>query len=72
MIETEQSNPVYPDLAPIENDAPLPDDVLAGLRNYGIAWSDIFRFALASVRNHPLRSALTTLGVMIGVAAVWH
>ncbi len=70
MIETEQSNPVYPDLAPIENDAPLPDDVLAGLRNYGIAWSDIFRFALASVRNHPLRSALTTLGVMIGVAAV--
>lgn len=65
MIETERLGP-----APIDDTAELSDDILADLRSYGIGWRDTLRFALASVRNHPLRSILTTLGVMIGVAAV--
>ncbi|GIV99194.1 ABC transporter permease [Roseiflexus sp.] len=65
MIETERLSP-----ASVNDAAELSDDMLADLRAYGIGWRDTLRFAFASVRNHPLRSILTTLGVMIGVAAV--
>lgn len=35
-----------------------------------MGWSDLVRFALASVIAHRVRSGLTTLGIAIGIAAV--
>ena len=32
--------------------------------------TELFRFAAGAIIAHPMRSALTTLGVVIGVAAV--
>jgi putative ABC transport system permease protein len=42
------------------------DELLTG----GIGWSETLRFALATLRANPLRTLLTALGVLIGVAAV--
>jgi putative ABC transport system permease protein len=42
------------------------DELLAG----GIGWSETLRFALATLRGNPVRTLLTALGVLIGVAAV--
>ncbi|MCX7791980.1 MAG: ABC transporter permease [Chloroflexaceae bacterium] len=42
------------------------DDLLRS----GIGWNDTLRFALATLRANPLRTLLTALGVLIGVAAV--
>lgn len=70
MISTEQPAPAGVAPAMPDEDHALPDDVLAELRTHGIRWQETLRFAVASVRSHPLRSALTALGVMIGVAAV--
>lgn len=59
------------DTRPDEQDAfDPPDEMLAELEALGIGWQETLRFAMTSVRGHPLRSALTALGVMIGVAAV--
>ena len=35
-----------------------------------MSWRDTFRSALEAVRNHRLRSALTMLGILIGIGAV--
>jgi putative ABC transport system permease protein len=48
----------------------ISDEVIADLMAGGISWQETLRFAMASVRANPLRSILTALGVMIGVAAV--
>jgi putative ABC transport system permease protein len=42
------------------------DELLSG----GIGWGETARFALATLRSNPLRTLLTALGVLIGVAAV--
>lgn len=42
------------------------DELLRG----GIGWGETLRFALATLRANPLRTLLTALGVLIGVAAV--
>lgn len=42
------------------------DELLSG----GISWTETARFALATLRANPMRTLLTTLGVLIGVAAV--
>ncbi len=42
------------------------DDLLRG----GIGWGETARFALATLRSNPVRTLLTALGVLIGVAAV--
>ncbi|NTU81137.1 MAG: FtsX-like permease family protein [Chloroflexales bacterium] len=42
------------------------DELLRG----GISWGETARFALATLRANPLRTLLTALGVLIGVAAV--
>ncbi|NTU80985.1 MAG: FtsX-like permease family protein [Chloroflexales bacterium] len=42
------------------------DDLLRG----GISWRESLRFALSTLRGNPLRTLLTALGVLIGVAAV--
>jgi putative ABC transport system permease protein len=51
-------------------DSTLPDEEIDALLAGGISWSEVLRFAFASVRSNPMRSILTALGVMIGVAAV--
>jgi putative ABC transport system permease protein len=56
-----------PEAAPAEM---ISDEVIADLMSGGISWQETLRFAMASVRANPLRSILTALGVMIGVAAV--
>jgi putative ABC transport system permease protein len=35
-----------------------------------MSWRDTFRTAGEAVRTHRLRSALTTLGILIGITAV--
>ncbi|GAB4111431.1 MAG: ABC transporter permease [Roseiflexaceae bacterium] len=50
--------------------APLSDEILAELEAGGITWVETAQFALASLRANPLRTFLTALGVMIGVASV--
>ena len=35
-----------------------------------MSWWDVFRTGLEAVRSHRLRSALTMLGILIGIAAV--
>jgi putative ABC transport system permease protein len=50
--------------------APLSDEILAELEAGGITWIETAQFALASLRANPLRTFLTALGVMIGVASV--
>ncbi len=42
------------------------DDLLSG----GIGWGETLGFALATLRANPMRTLLTALGVLIGVAAV--
>lgn len=42
------------------------DDLLSG----GIGWNETARFAFTTLRSNPLRTLLTALGVLIGVAAV--
>jgi putative ABC transport system permease protein len=42
------------------------DDLLSG----GIGWRETAGFAMQSLRNNPLRTLLTALGVLIGVASV--
>jgi putative ABC transport system permease protein len=46
------------------------DAQLEDLMSGGIGWSETLRFALASLRLNPVRTFLTALGVLIGVAAV--
>ncbi|MBX0327800.1 ABC transporter permease [Oscillochloris sp. ZM17-4] len=52
-----------------DDDARLESEVDA-LLDGGIGWVETLRFALATLRANPLRTLLTTLGVLIGVAAV--
>jgi putative ABC transport system permease protein len=50
-----------------------PDDPKAqidAMLRGGIRWPETLRFALATLRGNPLRTLLTALGVLIGVAAV--
>ncbi|MEI8167046.1 MAG: ABC transporter permease, partial [Chloroflexales bacterium] len=58
---------VPPVAAPVTSDLDAQiDDLLRG----GIGWGETLRFALATLRANPLRTLLTALGVLIGVAAV--
>jgi putative ABC transport system permease protein len=55
--------------------APKSEDILLdaevdALMAGGIGWGETVGFALATLRSNPLRTLLTTLGVLIGVAAV--
>ena len=50
-----------------------PDEVTAGPDLAGVdrvSWRDTFRTATEAVRTHRLRSALTMLGILIGITAV--
>ncbi|NTV62360.1 MAG: FtsX-like permease family protein [Oscillochloris sp.] len=49
-----------------ERPASLPDELWDG----GISWPETLGMSLASLRANPLRTVLTALGVLIGVAAV--
>lgn len=42
------------------------DDLVGG----GISWTETLRFALSTLRSNPVRTLLTALGVLIGVASV--
>ena len=55
--------------APASEDERLSAEVDA-LMGGGIGWGETLRFALTTLRSNPLRTLLTTLGVLIGVAAV--
>jgi putative ABC transport system permease protein len=55
--------------APEDEDARLEAQIDALLEG-GIGWGETLRFALSTLRANPLRTLLTTLGVLIGVAAV--
>ncbi|MGE3303491.1 MAG: ABC transporter permease [Hyphomonadaceae bacterium] len=51
--------------------APTPPTPLRALIGAGtMQWEDLMRTAMGAIRAHPLRSALTALGVVIGVASV--
>ncbi|MCK9375944.1 MAG: ABC transporter permease [Syntrophobacterales bacterium] len=67
----EAAEPFLPTVEP-ESPAPAPDTKPAGLRS-GWAWLRfewMVRTALNGLRRNILRAALTTLGIIIGVAAV--
>ncbi|EFO81334.1 hypothetical protein OSCT_0805 [Oscillochloris trichoides DG-6] len=59
--------PAVIEIAP--SDAELETEIDA-LLSGGISWSETLGFALATLRTNPMRTLLTTLGVLIGVAAV--
>jgi putative ABC transport system permease protein len=61
----ERSIPTTADAAADDLDAQI-DELLRG----GISWVETLRFALSTLRANPLRTLLTALGVLIGVASV--
>jgi putative ABC transport system permease protein len=46
------------------------DEQIDAMLRGGIGWPETLRFALSTLRANPLRTLLTALGVLIGVAAV--
>ncbi len=52
------------------NEAERLDAEVDALMDGGIGWMETLGFALTTLRTNPLRTLLTTLGVLIGVAAV--
>jgi len=56
--------------AAFENEESRLNAEVDSLMSGGIGWSETLRFSLATLRSNPMRTLLTTLGVLIGVAAV--
>ncbi|NTV62863.1 MAG: FtsX-like permease family protein [Oscillochloris sp.] len=56
--------------APPQDDESQLHAEIESLMSGGISWQETTQFALATLRANPMRTLLTTLGVLIGVAAV--
>ncbi|GAB4423039.1 MAG: ABC transporter permease [Chloroflexi bacterium OHK40] len=73
MTTSEQSYPKPADVSVAAAPEPIDAELAAALNELeggGIGWGETARFAFATLRANPLRTLLTALGVLIGVAAV--